>query len=69
MSVDRMYRTMAESHSKLRRGLVWCTSCGRSMRVDTAYCLGNGWPKCCGYTMTIDSPQERNKSSGDVEQQ
>lgn len=54
-----MYAEMAKSHPKLERGMVWCTTCGCSQRVNTADCLQNGWPMCCGYTMTIDSPQER----------
>lgn len=45
---------------QFRRGIVWCTTCGASQKVDSAECLGAGWPKCCGYTMTIDSPEERN---------
>jgi hypothetical protein len=50
---------LAEAHPKLSRGMVWCTSCGRSQRVNSGVALSNGWPKCCGYTMTIDSPEER----------
>jgi len=42
---------------KLRRGRVWCTECGHTQRVVNG--ITNGWPKCCGYTMTIDSPEER----------
>ena len=44
---------------QLRRGIVWCTVCGRSKAVDSGRCLAHGWPKCCGYTMTIDSPDEQ----------
>lgn len=44
---------------QLARGMVWCTVCGREQRVDAERALGRGWPKCCGYTMTIDSPAER----------
>ena len=54
-----MYENMANSHPKLSRGMVWCTECGRSERVDSARALRSGWPKCCGCTMTIDSPEER----------
>ncbi len=46
-------------HPKLDRGIVWCTTCGRRQRVDSGNCLRTGWPKCCGYTMTVDSPHER----------
>lgn len=45
---------------KLERGRVWCVKCGRSQDVDSAVCFQNGWPTCCGETMTIDSPEERN---------
>lgn len=41
---------------QLGRGQVWCCMCGASRRVDSAACLARGWPKCCGATMTIDSP-------------
>jgi hypothetical protein len=51
--------SVVESVPQLRRGLVWCATCGRSQRVDAAGALSHGWPKCCGYTMTIDSPAER----------
>lgn len=45
---------------QLKRGMVWCKHCGRSQRVDGVRAtLGGGWPKCCGYTMTIDSPEEQ----------
>jgi hypothetical protein len=54
-----LHRKIASSTEKLRRGRVWCTSCGRSIEVDSAECLATGWPKCCGLTMTIDSPAER----------
>lgn len=57
---DGMYRRMA-SHPKLARGQVWCRKCGATRRVDGADGLRNGWPKCCGETMTIDSPEERSR--------
>ena len=45
---------------QFKRGMVWCTKCGSSEKVDAvANTMGGGWPKCCGYTMTIDSPEER----------
>jgi hypothetical protein len=43
----------------LKRGQVWCTVCGSTRKVDAVGCFQSGWPKCCGYTMTIDSPEER----------
>lgn len=45
-------------HPKLTRNRVWCRTCGRSQAVDSNQALRQGWPKCCGYTMTIDSPEE-----------
>jgi hypothetical protein len=62
MLVERaigLHDKLANCHPSLRRGQVWCRHCGAAMRVDSADCLRSGWPKCCGYTMTIDSPEER----------
>lgn len=53
------YAKLGQSHPKLSRGQVWCRKCGFTQRADSADCLRNGWPKCCGYTMTIDAPGER----------
>ncbi|WP_430912860.1 hypothetical protein [Methylobacterium sp. sgz302541] len=53
-----LHDKMADSHPKLRRGQVWCRTCGHTELVNSATCLRSGWPKCCGYTMTIDSPSE-----------
>jgi len=47
---------------KIARGQTWCIRCGNTKRlngVDTLNGQNGGWPKCCGYTMTIDSPKER----------
>lgn len=52
-----MYSEMS-LHAKLARGQVWCRTCRRSQKVDSTVCLQSGWPKCCGYTMTIDPPEE-----------
>ena len=54
-----LHAKLANSHPSLKRGRVWCTECGRSEKVDSAVALAFGWPKCCGLTMTIGSPQER----------
>lgn len=56
-----LHETIANSHPSLQRGIVWCRTRGRSQRVDAAGALRNGWPKCCGYTMTIDSPDEQGR--------
>lgn len=48
---------------QIARGQVWCRKCGSTRRVDGVRAvLGGGWPKCCGYTMTIDSPDERQRA-------
>lgn len=44
---------------QLTRGQVWCRHCGSTRKVNSADCLRHGWPKCCGYTMTLDSPEEQ----------
>ena len=54
-----IHEQMAASHPKLRRGQVWCRECGHTEKVDSAMALRNGWPKHCGYTMTIDAPDEK----------
>ncbi len=56
------YRGLVEAVPQLYRSKVWCTKCGRAQRVDSENCLRTGWPECCGYTMTIDSPEERAKA-------
>lgn len=50
---------MAAEIPQFKRGKVWCRICRRSQRVDSAFALSHGWPRCCGYTMTVDSPEER----------
>jgi hypothetical protein len=44
---------------------VHCTVCHRDQPVDAASCLEGGWPKCCGYTMTMDSHATRCKNRDD----
>ena len=43
---------------QIKRGLVFCHSCGatRKAGVDN---FRSGWPKCCGQTMSLDTPEER----------
>jgi hypothetical protein len=53
------HATVIKGIEKLKRGLVWCTVCGRCQKVDSVECFRRGWPECCGFTMTIDSPEER----------
>jgi hypothetical protein len=54
-----LHDRIAADVPQIARGQVWCRTCGRSERVDGANCLRHGWPKCCGFTMTIDSPAEQ----------
>lgn len=54
--MSALHEKIAASHPSLRRGQVWCRTCGCEKRVDPAYSLRFGWPKCCGHTMTIDHP-------------
>jgi hypothetical protein len=53
-----LHEKLADCHPSLRRGQVWCRSCGSTQKVDSADCFRHGWPKCCGYTMTIDDPAQ-----------
>lgn len=59
---NRVIEAATRSHPSLTRGQVWCRTCGHTKRVDSAACLRSGWPKHCGYTMTIDSPEEQVRS-------
>lgn len=56
-----LYKEMVEKVPQLRRGRVWCRTCGRSERVDSELALQHGWPTCCEQTMTIDSPEEQRR--------
>lgn len=58
----KLYDKLANCHPSLSRGQVWCSKCGRTTHVNGSDALAGrngGWPRCCGYTMTIDSPEER----------
>lgn len=54
-----LHDRIAEDVPQIKRGMVWCTVCGRPEKVNGADCLRHGWPKCHGFTMTTDSPEER----------
>lgn len=43
---------------QIKRGLVYCHTCGRTEHISAAN-FTTGWPKCCGQTMSLDSPEER----------
>ena len=64
--VKGLYQDLGTCHPKLARGQVWCKSCGKSEKVDSGDCIRRGWLKCCGQTMTLDSPQERGGSHADA---
>jgi len=55
-----LHDNLARCHPSIARGQVWCRTCGRTQKVDPAECFRNGWPECCGYTMTIDAPEEES---------
>jgi len=64
MNDSEFYNILAEyTHPSIQRGQVWCRECGGTQKVNPAYSLQHGWPKCCGYTMTIDSPEEQQRLS------
>lgn len=65
MNKDQLYNSIGRCHPSLVRGIVWCRQRGKSKRVDSSDCLRNGWPKCCGYTMTIDHPDTWNRDVSD----
>jgi len=54
----KMYEKLASSHPILIRGLVYCETCHRVEKVDSAKAMRYGWPECCGHTMTLDVPEE-----------
>ena len=53
-----LYGVMVAASPQLQRGRVWCHACGRMEAVESAACLRSGWPRCCGATMSLDSPKE-----------
>lgn len=57
--MEAVYKDFVAKVPQLRRGQVWCTDCGHTQDVDSVKCLAEGWPLCCGVTMTLDSPSER----------
>lgn len=39
-------------------GILSCSRCGRVQSVTAENCgvyLAHGWPKCCGFTMTVEA--------------
>ena len=43
--------------------IVKCNQCGYARELTVAYCavaLRQGWPTCCGYTMTLEKREEQS---------
>lgn len=57
----RLYKKMADSHPKLRSGLVYCERCKCVQKVNADEALRSGWPKCCDETMTMDVHEEKER--------
>jgi hypothetical protein len=57
-NLGAMYRDMAAA-AEIVHGQVQCKKCGATAKVDGAWCLRNGWPKCCGYTMGLVSDESQ----------
>lgn len=62
-NVSKLPEQIVEDTPKLKRGMIWCTKCGKELKVDSAQCLRTGWPECCDETMTLESPEERKRIS------
>lgn len=58
-----IHEQIAKDVPQISRGQVWCRECGFTQKVNGAECLRSGWPKCCGYTMTIDAPTKSKEES------
>jgi hypothetical protein len=48
----KIHAKMAEN-AGVKRARVRCEKCGRTETVDGERSLLLGWPRCCGYTMTL----------------
>ena len=59
LGLNKLHENIAMAAHKKSIGYVWCRTCGRKQKVKYADCYANGWPKCCGYTMTIDEPKDQ----------
>lgn len=57
--MKNLYDEIVSKVPSLQKGMVWCHSCGKSQKVDSAKCLASGWPKHCGSTMSLDKPRGR----------
>ena len=48
-----LHEKIAADVPAIAKGHVRCEDCGHEEHVNGAECLRAGWPKCCGYTMTL----------------
>ena len=48
-----LYDKLGGCHPDLKQGIVKCGYCGKTININSYECLRNGWPECCGYTMTL----------------
>lgn len=55
-----------KGQERVDRGIAWCEECGTTKQFNPALVKRDGWPKCCGFIMTVDSPEER-KAFGAVD--
>lgn len=56
-----LYEEIARSHPSLLNGKVICSRCSKTRLVDAAKCLRDGWPKCCGATVSL-APAKANQT-------
>ncbi len=53
-SFKKIHQNIAQDVWGTNQLTVTCRTCGDQKEVDPSHCLAHGWPKCCGYTMTVD---------------
>lgn len=41
-------------HPLMKKNELFCRHCGKKIKYDNRIAMKTGYPKCCGYTMTID---------------
>ena len=42
-------------HSLMKKNELSCRHCGKKIKYDNRIAMKYGYPKCCGYTMTVDN--------------
>lgn len=57
MFPDLKIHNKISADAGLARCRVWCLKCRHTRMVRRADCLRDGWPRCCGETMTVDDPE------------